>query len=74
LAKADPQSPLFSYYESLIVDNVSVKEYDADGNPILIELFSNGKLAGRKWIQYEDGNVKNIKTEYVPPPLEWWYV
>ena len=65
---------LFLYYENILIDNVSIVESDADGNPIKLELKSNGKTVGYQYIQYEDGNVKNIKTEYVPPPLEWWYV
>jgi len=69
-----PKLSLFLYYENAVIDNVSVVEQDAEGNPTVIELSTCGKLIAKQYIQYdEDENVINVKTDYVPPPLEWWY-
>lgn len=67
------QNPLFSFYKDTVIDNTSIEETDSDGNPTKIKLFSCGKHVATIYINYSDGNISNVRTEYVSPPLEWWY-
>ena len=73
MASDKTQNPLFFYYKDWYIDNVTV-ETDSDDNPVTIELYSNGLLIAKKYIVYDgDGNIANIKTEWIPPPIEGYY-